>query len=109
MPHIVVILRISLFNVCSKDLWGLFLKKLISKAKKYEIFGKGRTLMSFKGAEQVARNPNVSENDISLINKGAKNNKLSLILDLTLSALFCIFVKFSVVLLRAKERKKSEL
>lgn len=66
-------LRMSLFNVCSKDLWGLFLKKLISKAKKYEIFGKGRTLMSFKGAEHVAKNPNVSENDISLINKGAKN------------------------------------
>ena len=97
----------SLFNVCSKDLWGLFLKKLISKAKKYEIFGKGRTLMSFKWAEHVAKNPNVSKNDISLINKGAKNKIISLILDLTLSALVCIFMKFSVVLLRAKEKRKN--
>ena len=97
----------SLFNVCSKDLWGLFLKKLISKAKKYEIFGKGRTLMSFKWAEHVAKNPNVSKNDISLINKSAKNKIISLILDLTLSALVCIFMKFSVVLLRAKEKRKN--
>ena len=103
-------LRISLFNVCSKDLWGLFLKKLISKAKKYEIFGKGRTLVSFKGAEQVARNPNVSENDISLINKGAKNNKLSLIfrsdsfsVGLYICKVFCGLVKSK------RKKKKSEL
>ena len=29
--------------------------------------------MSFKWAEHVTNNPNVSENDISLINEGAKN------------------------------------
>lgn len=29
--------------------------------------------MSFKRAEHVAKNPNVSENDISLINEGAQN------------------------------------
>lgn len=63
--------------------------------------------MSFKWAEHVAKNPNVSENDISLINKGAKNKKISFILDLTLSALVCIFMKFSVVLLRAKEKRKN--
>lgn len=63
--------------------------------------------MSFKWAEHVAKNPNVSENDISLINKGAKNKIISLILDLTLSALVCIFMKFSVVLLRAKEKRKN--
>ena len=61
--------------------------------------------MSFKWAEHVAKNPNVSENDISLINKGAKNKKISSILYLTLSALVCIFMKFSVVLLRAKEKR----
>ena len=63
--------------------------------------------MSFKWAEHVAKNPNVSENDISLINKGAKNKKTSSILYLTLSALVCIFMKFSVVLLRAKEKRKN--
>ena len=63
--------------------------------------------MSFKWAEHVAKNPNVSENDISLINKGAKNKKISSILYLTLSALVCIFMKFSVVLLRAKEKRKN--
>lgn len=67
------------FYVCHFSMYVLkicevyFSQKLISKAKKYEIFGKDRTLMFLKGAEQVAKNPNVSENDISLVNKGAKN------------------------------------
>ena len=66
--------------------------------------------MSFKGAEQVARNPNVSENDISLINKGAKNNKLSLIfrsdsfsVGLYICKVFCGLVKSK------RKKKKSEL
>ena len=43
----------------------------------------------------VPSNPNVSENDINLINKGAKNNKLSLIFSvgLYIYEVFCGLVK----------------
>lgn len=44
-------LHILLFNVSSKDLCGLFLKRVISKAEKCEIFDTGRILTVFQGSQ----------------------------------------------------------
>lgn len=44
-------LHILLFNVSSKDLCGLFLKRLISKGEKMRNFDTGRILTVFQGSQ----------------------------------------------------------
>ena len=66
-------------------------QKTYSEGEKIRNFRQGSTF----DVLHVASNPNVNENDISLINKGAKNNKLSLIFSvgLYIYEVFCGLVK----------------